>query len=297
MDKIARPVLFSIAEDKLKERMVVTLSPKVDNKENRTQAAYLEAFARTLSGISPWLNLEGGTAEEIALRNQYRIWALKGLANAVNPAAKDYLKWEGGQPLVDASFLALALVRCPWLWENSDKKVQQQLVAAFKLTRSTVPVYTNWILFSAMIETFFCKYNLDYDKVRIEYAVREFANHWYVGDGMYSDGMHFNMDYYNSIVIHPYLASILEVINKKTGTYNWYQPDFEKISRRYAEVLERLINTDGSYPVIGRSIAYRGGVFHHLADISLRKNLPASLKPGQVRGALTAVIKKMLEAS
>jgi hypothetical protein len=296
MDKVARPVLSNIANDKLKESMVVTLSPKIDNKESRTQAAYLEAFARTLSGLSPWLNLEGGTAVEISLRNQYREWALKGLSNAVNPKSNDYLKWEGGQPLVDASFLALALVRCPWLWENSNKTVKRQVIEAFKQTRSTIPVYTNWILFSAMIETFFCKYELEYDKVRVEFAVREFANHWYVGDGMYSDGMHFNMDYYNSIVIHPYLASILEVINKKTGTYNWYQSDFEKITKRYAEVLEHLINTDGSYPAIGRSITYRGGVFHHLADISLRKDLPSTLKPAQVRSALTAVIKKTIAA-
>jgi len=33
-------------------------------------------------------------------------------------------------------------------------------------------------------------------------------------------------------------------------------------------------------------------VFHHLADIALRKQLPVSLQPAQVRAALTAVIKK-----
>jgi len=61
-----------------------------------------------------------------------------------------------------------------------------------------------------MIEAFFCKYDLGYDPVRIEYAVREFSQHWYTGDGMYSDGMTFHFDYYNSIVIHPNLSTILE---------------------------------------------------------------------------------------
>jgi hypothetical protein len=53
LDKLARPVLSNLAEDKLKERMPVVLSKKVDNKENRLKASYLEAFGRTLSGIGP----------------------------------------------------------------------------------------------------------------------------------------------------------------------------------------------------------------------------------------------------
>ncbi|RYZ51768.1 MAG: DUF2264 domain-containing protein, partial [Chitinophagaceae bacterium] len=110
MDKLARPVLENLAAEKLKQNMPVVLSKKIDNKESRTKAAYLEAFGRTLSGIAPWLNSEGGTGEEVALRKQYRQWAVKAVANAVNPSSKDYLTWAGGQPLVDASFFALGLV-------------------------------------------------------------------------------------------------------------------------------------------------------------------------------------------
>ena len=296
MDKIARPVLSNLAEDQLKGKMPVALSKRVDNADNRSKVAYLEAFGRTLSGIAPWINLEGGSKEEVTLRNQYREWALRAIANATNPSAKDYLKWNGGQPLVDASFLAFALIRSPWLWERLDSAVKQQVVNALKTTRSTVPVYSNWILFSGMIEAFFCKYGLEYDPLRIEYAIREFSQHWYTGDGMFSDGMQFHLDYYNSIVIQPYLITILNVVNKDKNTYSWFTPRLDKINKRYAEILERLINTDGSYPATGRSITYRGGVFHHLADIALRKSLPESLKPAQVRSALTAVIKKTLEA-
>ena len=132
--------------------------------------------------------------------------------------------------------------------------------------------------------------------MRIEFAVRQFANHWYVGDGMFSDGTAFHMDYYNSIVIHPYLASIVAIANAKNKAYQWYVPNLDRINKRYAEIQERNIHTDGSYPVTGRSIVYRGGVFHHLADIALRKQMPASLKPAEVRSALTAVIKKTMDA-
>lgn len=296
MDKMARPILSNLGENKLKERMPVELAKNIDNAADRTAVSYLEAFGRTLSGIAPWLNLEGGSKEEINLRNQYRQWTLKAIANAVNPSAKDYLKWNGGQPLVDASFFALGLVRCPWLWQNLDTTVKQQVITVFKTTRSTIPVYSNWVLFTGMIEAFFCKYGLDYDPVRIEFAVRGFASHWYVGDGLFSDGMNFHMDYYNSIVIHPYLANIVSISNSKNKTYQWYAPSLDKINKRYAEIQERNINADGSYPVVGRSIVYRGGVFHHLADMALRKQLPPSLKPAQVRSALTAVIKKTMNA-
>ena len=296
MDKLAKPVLSNLAEGKLKEKMPVELTKNVDNAASRTSVSYLEAFGRTLSGIAPWLNLEGGSQEEVALRKQYRQWTLKAIANAVNPESKDYLKWNGGQPLVDASFVAFGLVRCPWLWQNLDTAVKQQVITAFKTTRTTVPVYSNWVLFTGMIEAFFCKYGLDYDPVRVEFAVREFANHWYVGDGLFSDGMDFHMDYYNSIVIHPYLAAIVEIMNNRNKTFQWFVPKLSQINKRYAEIQERSINTDGTYPIIGRSIVYRGGVFHHLADIALRKQLPGSLKPAQVRSALTAVIKKTMDS-
>ena len=66
--------------------------------------------------LPPWLALEGGSPEEVKVRNQYRIWTIKSIENAANPKAKDYVEWsKGGQPLVDASYLALSFLRCPWL--------------------------------------------------------------------------------------------------------------------------------------------------------------------------------------
>ncbi|MEO6355527.1 MAG: DUF2264 domain-containing protein [Ferruginibacter sp.] len=296
LDKIARPVLTNLANNTLKEKMPVVLSEKVDNKNARMEAAYLEAFGRTLAGIAPWLQLEEGNAEEKKLRNEYRGLAAKALANAVNPAAKDYLLFTGTQSLVDASFLSLALIRCPWLWQQADAATRHNIQAAFLSTRNTIPYYNNWLLFSAMIETFFCNYQLPYDKMRIDYAVKEFANHWYTGDGLFADGMQFHLDYYNSYVIQPYLQCIVDIINKKDSSFKLFAPTLDKICKRYAVIQERMINTDGSFPVTGRSITYRGGAFHHLANMAFTKQLPHELKPEQVRCALTAVIKKTMEA-
>ena len=296
LDKIARPVLMNLAADKLKGNMLVAFTDKVDNKTERNKVAYLEAFARTLSGIAPWLQLEGGSNSEIKMRGEYRQMALKALSNTVNPAAKDYMQWKGGQPLVDASFLALALVRCPWLWENADTVTRQNIKEAFLLTRNTVPVYSNWLLFTAMIETFFFQYDLPFDKVRIDFAVKEFSNHWYTGDGLFADGNEFHLDYYNSYVIQPYLQCIIAVMNKKGNAYKAFAPALNKIGKRYAVIQERFINTDGSFPVIGRSICYRGGAFHHLANMALLQQLPEELPASQIRSALTAVLKKTMES-
>ena len=122
LDKLARPVLTNLAKDELKKNMPVQVSKRADNSPNRKKVAYLEAFSRLLSGIGPWLNLEGGSVKEQTLRNEYRQLVLKSISNAVNPAAKDYMEWSvGGQPLVDASFMALGLMRCPWIWEHLDE--------------------------------------------------------------------------------------------------------------------------------------------------------------------------------
>jgi hypothetical protein len=216
--------------------------------------------------------------------------------NALDSTAKDYMHFGiGGQQLVDASYIALAFVRAPWLWENLPKTDQVKLVNALKSTRRFKPVLSNWLLFSAMTEAFFCQYGYEWDPMRVDYALQQLEQ-WYVGDGMYSDGPSYAYDYYNSYVMHPYLAAIAEIIGKKTNAYNEMIARIKKRNERYAIIQERLINSDGTYPATGRSIVYRGAVFQHLADMARRKSLPEQLKPAQVRCALTAVIKKTLES-
>jgi len=69
-----------------------------------------------------------------------------------------------------------------------------------------------------------------------------------------------------------------------------------KRAKRYAVIQEKLISPEGTFPAIGRSLAYRFGAFQHLAQMTLQHQLDGELKPSQVRGALLAVIKRMIEA-
>lgn len=295
MDKMVKPVLYNLAKDSLRIAMPQVTSIHVDNKEHRIKVQYVEVLGRVLSGIAPWLQLEGGDEQEVSLRKQYREWAIKGLKNSLDSNAKDFMNYDiGGQQLVDASYVALAFVRAPWLWENLGDKNRELMMKSIVTTKKFKPVFSNWLLFSAMNEAFLAKFGYNWDPMRVDYALQQMEQ-WYVGDGMYKDGSTYAFDYYNSYVIHPYLAKISEIIGSKVKDYNSMFEKIKKRNERYAIIQERLINTDGTYPATGRSIVYRGAAFHHLADMALRKALPKQLSPEQVRCALTAVIKKTLE--
>lgn len=70
--------------------------------------------------------------------------------------------------------------------------------------------------------------------------------------------------------------------------------DTSKLSKK--AIQERLISPEGTFPAIGRSIAYRMGAFQHLSQAALQKRLPAELKPAQVRCALSAVMRRLMTA-
>ncbi|WP_018626601.1 DUF2264 domain-containing protein [Niabella aurantiaca] len=294
LDKVVRPVFMNMAADQLRKNMPKEISPVSDNPDARIKAQYLEALGRAFSGIAPWLNAEGGPAAEVKLRDQYRALVIASISNATDSTRADYVLWKGAQPLVDASFFALGLVRAPWIWEHLGSRTQQNVVRCLNQTRATIPGYNNWILFSGMIEAFFLKYGYAYNPLTIEYGVRTFMYHWYTGDGLFSDGEHFHNDYYNSYVIQPYLQEIIGIAYQKGGRYKQEREKLLKINERYAEIQERTINADGSFPAYGRSIVYRSGAFHHLANMAYKEQLPASLAPAQVREALYAVMQKTL---
>ncbi len=118
---------------------------------------------------------------------------------------------------------------------------------------------------------------------------------WYKGDGVYGDGKACQLDYYNSYVIHPMLLDILGVLVKHGDAEAPKLLETERRrARRYSTWLERLIAPDGSYPAFGRSLCYRMGAFHVLAQTALMKEKLWNLPAPQVRSALTAVIRRQV---
>jgi hypothetical protein len=236
-------------------------------------------------------------SKEGKLRQKYILLAQQSLAQAVNPSSADYMNFtKGGQPLVDAAFLAHALLRAPnQLWNKLGSDTQKNLITALVSTRVIKPGYNNWLLFSAMVEAALLKFSGHWDAMRVDYALRQHMA-WYKGDGMYGDGPDFHFDYYNSYVIQPMLLDILATMQENgQGNKEMYELVFKR-AQRYAAIQERLISPEGTFPPTGRSLAYRFGAFQLLAQIAFMKALPAEISPAQVRSALTAVIRKCIEA-
>ncbi len=145
-----------------------------------------------------------------------------------------------------------------------------------------------------MVELYLLTHDQPHDENRMQRAIDAF-DHWYLGDGGYGDGMFLAHDYYNSITIQPMLIDLLEGLASIRGAEHPMLPAVRERFVRYAQVQERMIGPDGSYPPIGRSLAYRCGVFQHLAQAVLQDRLPEDLPAGQVREAMTAMISRTLD--
>ncbi|MDD3787846.1 MAG: DUF2264 domain-containing protein [Petrimonas sp.] len=291
--KMAMPVLSNMAKGELRKNMQVELSPSWDGRDQGV--TYMEAFGRLMAGIAPWLALPDDNTSEGKQRKQLREWALKSYAQAVDPASPDYLLWrKEGQPLVDAAFVAESFIRAPKsLWEPLDEQTKKRYIEEFTQLRRVDPPYSNWLLFSATIEAFLMSVDAPYDAYRIHSALRK-IDEWYVGDGWYSDGEHFAFDYYNSFVIQPMYVETLEICVDKKRIANQNQLDIAiKRIQRYAQIQERLISPEATFPVFGRSMTYRMGVFHALALVAWKEQLPEELSEGQVRNALVSTMKRM----
>ncbi len=292
--QLAQPVLGALAERRLKATMPVEAAPTA---RNRAAVTHLEALGRLLAGLAPWLELGADGTPEGRERARLASLARAAIDAGTDPRSPDFMNFtRDRQPLVDAAFLAQALLRAPGeLWQKLEPRVRANVVAALKSSRPIKPGENNWTLFATLIEAFLQRAGEARDEARLFDGLRKHRD-WYVGDGMYGDGPEFHWDYYNSFVIQPMLVESLDVVGAEAPEWRTLRERARERLTRWAAVQERLISPDGSYPVIGRSIAYRCGAFQGLALAALRHALPPEVTPAQARVALTAVIRRTLEA-
>jgi hypothetical protein len=174
--------------------------------------------------------------------------------------------------------------------------VRRQIVDALISSRAiATPTANNWVLFAAMIEAALQSFGEKPLAERLENCVNLMLG-WYKGDSVYGDGAFFHADYYDSFVIHPMLVDVLAVLKQDDDRFAAAYGIELARAKRYAEILERLIAPDGSFPSLGRSTTYRFGAFHALAQIAWMRELPVAVKPAQARSGITAVIRKTIEA-
>lgn len=296
--KMAQPVLENMAQGKLQQNMLTEFSPSFDNRNRKV--VYMETFGRLMAGIAPWLALPDDATAESRQRKQLREWALASYRNAVDPTSPDYLCWGvSGQNLVDAAYIAESFLRAyDTLWQPLDTLTKQRYFKEFQKLRRIDPPYTNWLLFSSVIESFLAKAGGGYDEFRVNMACRK-VEEWYVGDGWYADGPVFAFDYYSSYVFHAmYLETLQAMIDAKMNTridYSKYHERALKRAQKYAIILERFISPEGTFPVVGRSTPYRLAAMQPLALLAWYQKMPKELTNGQVRAALTQVMHRMFD--
>lgn len=274
--KLVEPVLLGFANQNIKELFKSEFSPFLDlyYPKVHENIVYIELFCRTVLGVSPILE-----------KNEYLFdLTLKSFDNCFS----GYINWYcGDQLLVEVANLSLAFLRCPVLWSRLKNK--KSILSVIKNTSTQFkPHPNNWILFKCITDLFLYKNNEIKDIKHVKQYLINFEKDFYIGDGWYKDGSVFHMDYYNSYVIHPFLAEIYKELSdhKMLETINTRL-------RRQSEFLERLISPDGTFPLFGRSMVYRTAVFHALVYSCCNNILPDSLTYSQVRCSLTEVIKKM----
>jgi hypothetical protein len=294
MQRIARPVLENLSKRQLKRAMPV----EAINPADRRKYTHLEAFGRLTAGIAPWLAATELDDSETQLQKIFASLTQAALDAATDPESPDFMNFtRGGQPLVDAAFLAQGILRAQSvLWDPLEERVQAQIIAALKSSRAIkTPISNNWVMFAATVETALQMMGEATVRERLENSIQRMLG-WYKGDGAYGDGEAFHWDYYNSFVIHPMLLDTLGRLRENDATFEpTYKIELAR-ARRYSEILERLIAPDGTFPSLGRSTTYRFGALQSLAQIALMQELPEHINAAQARCAMTAVIRRMIEA-
>lgn len=295
MVRIVDPVVTNLAAGTLHANLPRRPQAHTDS------VAELEAFGRVMTGIGPWLELPDDATPESALRARMRADVIRALDNLTRPGSPDKMPFAAPpQALVDAAFLAQGLMRCrSRVWDAAPKHVRENVVACMKETRAIKPYETNWLLFACEIEAFLLETTGSCDEARLRYGIDAFLTRpgWYAGDGFYADGWRFAIDGYNAFVIQPMLWDVAGTLARhgmKDGAA--YVGKCAARLRRLADIQERLVSADGTYPLLGRSITYRFGTFQGLALAALLGPEFHPARPGAVRGALTAVLRRQTGA-
>jgi hypothetical protein len=243
-----------------------------------------------LHGLAPWLQRPAASEQvqgaELAALARNRIGtAMRGLASAPRSAV----------PLVDLALLAQALVRAPSaLWQPLDDAAQNEIIRRFKHVRTLALPGNPERLFAVMTELALERGGETRDNSRFYEGLRRHQA-WDVSNGLQIEGPRFHWESPHALLVQSMLVEALEIVSAAEPTWASLRSKVSARFRAMAELEERLIASDGSFPTFGRAANYRCGIFQGLALAAWRGNLPDGITPSQARAALTAVIRRSLD--
>ncbi|MFI3303008.1 MAG: DUF2264 domain-containing protein, partial [Rikenellaceae bacterium] len=202
--KVVTPILERSATGQLRAQM--------PHLQTNHDDQYLESIGRVICGVAPWIESRGGCDKESLRRAHCFDLIIKTLESITDESSADYISFtHSHQSLVDSAYLAQGLLRAPSIWGGLSGEVRCKIVASLQSTRRFKPADNNWLLFASMVEAFMLSIGEKYDSKRLWRGVKSFDSLFYMGDGLFGDGVTFSMDYYNSYVIHPMMMDVLRV--------------------------------------------------------------------------------------
>lgn len=252
--KIIEPVFYYGLNQNLKKEMSNFYNgPMVEQ--------HAECISRTLCGLSTYI-------ETLAPQDEFVSKCIILVNNLSNPNSDDFANYKTMRHnLVSGGFLVLAFLRAPNnLWNILPEKLKNYILNNFEDVIKLQAFDNNWMLFKSIIELFLYKNNRIDKLSYTPKSLRKF-NEWYTGkNGCYNDGYHYTKDYYNSIVIHPFLLQITktaELLGLPKLPIS-YTVELSR-AKEHFHFINKSISDDGTYPMIGRSLSYGSGLFHLLA--------------------------------
>jgi hypothetical protein len=214
--------------------------------------AGIEAFARPLWGIAPWI--AGGGRYEGLDR------VLAGLANGFDPAHPEY--WgeprDFDQRFVEAASVAGAVLVAPSLGAALPEAARANLASWLAKANGCKLHDSNWLLFRVMANLAIEALGGAPDAARVA-ADLDRIEQFHVGDGWYSDGPTAQRDHYVAFSVHFYLLLYVAFAERR---------DPERCARlreraiRFAADYAAWFDAEGAAIPIGRSLTYR---FAHAA--------------------------------
>ena len=215
----------------------------------------LEGFARTFLLAGFRVAGEGGADPDGLLEHYAR-----GLAAGTDPRSAE--AWPRpdrlGQSKVEAASIALVLqLTRPWLWDRLDDAVRDRVVGWLATVVGQPYPPINWVWFRIVVESFLREAGGPWSAADIEEDLAVHASLRRPG-GWLSDGAERAYDHYTGWALHLYPALWTHLFDVPAtlcpaGLRETWAQDL----RGYLDDAVRLVGTDGSPLLQGRSLVYR----------------------------------------
>jgi hypothetical protein len=252
----------------------------------------LEGFARTfLLAAFRIAGARGAGARAQDLTSRYASGLAAG-SDQAHPEAWPRISGDRpSQPMVEAASIAIALhVTRPWLWDQLDDRVRQNVAGWLGGFLGRETVQNNWMLFQTVVEEFLCSVGAPYREPEIMRGLTALES-WHLGGGWYTDGAGRRIDYYNGWALHlyPLLWADLAAGGPRSDLAAALSASYRSRLADFLGDYVYLIGGDGAPVHQGRSLTYRFAAAAPLWAGALFGCTP--LEPGLTRRAATGMLR------